>query len=665
MTSDSVPISRRRNQTRQQQKPDSNNSNFSDKTGSQQNLMRQHQLRRIKHRQQEERKLKCTLFTFITFIMGATAYLLFNLVIMGGSGGIVDAFGGGSSSSASQYLYASMEPKDAYPVKELLHPNYMNNVTSTAPLEVDVVHPSFLYPPSSNSNNHNHDAASRHRVVEFYAPWCPHCQHLKKKYVKFARNLVKAGWERGEDIDVYAVSCTPHKAVCHDLDIYSFPTIRLYKGGTYNGTDLKQGKLHPLLVFQTLGIQNNKDDILMEEEEEQEKGEHNHFSKKISHLRQQAISNNNNYSKKKKNQNKATTSKKNVYNDAAVSFEFAMKHGIFTRATNDGSLDYNQTRIFHKWLDLLEKSLPPAWALHDTVDALLTHKYDIVQSEYNLTSVLRSVSSSSSQHHHNKKDNTENRTVEGNAKEDVDDDNYQWSTACSHGNDVSGYTCGLWQLFHIISIGVVEWGVWVTDDYQSISTMDAADLIRNYIDSFFACEECRTNFVKDYDNCSVARRCERLSFNHTKSRSDLIQLPLWLWETHNSINVRLMKERFQRQVEENTNQKATLTLQDEIDVQWPSRQDCPSCWNWDGTWNEEPVYQYLRIYYWPDDAISREYKNKLFPKISSSSKINTNSILFGNSLPSSSALLLPLGALCVFVVLWYFKSIQKKKHRLT
>lgn len=58
-------------------------------------------------------------------------------------------------------------------------------------------------------------------VVEFYAPWCGHCQAFSPEYIKTARELkglVKVG----------AVDCDYEKDLCNNLKIQSFPTIAIF-----------------------------------------------------------------------------------------------------------------------------------------------------------------------------------------------------------------------------------------------------------------------------------------------------------------------------------------------------------------------------------------------------------------------------------------------------
>eukprot|EP00181_Compsopogon_caeruleus_P006683 CAMPEP_0184688260 /NCGR_PEP_ID=MMETSP0312-20130426/29144_1 /TAXON_ID=31354 /ORGANISM="Compsopogon coeruleus, Strain SAG 36.94" /LENGTH=436 /DNA_ID=CAMNT_0027145193 /DNA_START=134 /DNA_END=1444 /DNA_ORIENTATION=+ len=60
-------------------------------------------------------------------------------------------------------------------------------------------------------------------VVEFYAPWCGHCQQLAPKYIKAAealKGLVRVG----------AVNCDDHKDIASKYGIRGFPTIKVFKG---------------------------------------------------------------------------------------------------------------------------------------------------------------------------------------------------------------------------------------------------------------------------------------------------------------------------------------------------------------------------------------------------------------------------------------------------
>jgi hypothetical protein len=180
----------------------------------------------------------------------------------------------------------------------------------------------------------------------------------------------------------------------------------------------------------------------------------------------------------------------------------------------------------------------------------------------------------------------------------------EWSSSCLKHD--AGYTCGLWQLFHIMSIGIVEWNQAVPSTRESEDLiqppMGVADALRNYVADFFLCDSCRTHFLKEYEACDHDR-CNRL-MDHQKggTPSDWIELPLWLFETHNGVNVRLRKERIADYNNNNNNnggvgagKKEETTEQD---VLWPPKTKCPQCWLSDGRWDEHMVYLYMRLEYW-------------------------------------------------------------------
>ncbi|OTA68419.1 thioredoxin-domain-containing protein [Hypoxylon sp. EC38] len=81
-------------------------------------------------------------------------------------------------------------------------------------------------------------------VVEFYAPWCGHCQNLKPAYEKAAKNL--EGLAR-----VAAVNCDEdeNKQLCGAMGVKGFPTVKVVRPGKkgkpivedYNGPRTAKG----------------------------------------------------------------------------------------------------------------------------------------------------------------------------------------------------------------------------------------------------------------------------------------------------------------------------------------------------------------------------------------------------------------------------------------
>jgi len=61
-------------------------------------------------------------------------------------------------------------------------------------------------------------------VVEFYAPWCPHCKALKTEYESVAKNLDGI-------MKVVAVNCEKEKAICQSVGVEAYPTLTVIAEG--------------------------------------------------------------------------------------------------------------------------------------------------------------------------------------------------------------------------------------------------------------------------------------------------------------------------------------------------------------------------------------------------------------------------------------------------
>jgi thiol-disulfide isomerase/thioredoxin len=410
---------------------------------------------------------------------------------------------------------------------------------------VDPEKPDFLYAPNQG-----------YRIVEFYAPWCPHCQAFRDHFVEFAQQMEDyVGPDT--DLTVHSVSCVAHRTLCHDWDVHGYPRLLLFTAGATNYTKIASYfELHPFDVLADLGIEIDQTKMLGETASSEETTAATSDKKISGKLK----------GSKEATGTDATTkiaykrTKEDVYNDAFLSFHFALRTGIFM---TNGPLSKAQEEAFGEWLLLLHRTLPPTWHIQSLIRAITNDFEKVVQSEANLLEIV----------------------------DKFPPPKKKWSLGCSHGEKGNGYTCGLWELFHIVTVGFVEWNRLIqTDDWSMVmGSEDAAVSIRNYIENFFACDVCRMNFLLQFDTCAHDR-CSRLN-NDAGTVAEWKELPVWLFETHNSVNVRLMHESAERE-------KRTPTLQDEIDVQWPSRKDCQRCWREDGSWDEENAFRYLRLMYW-------------------------------------------------------------------
>jgi len=266
--------------------------------------------------------------------------------------------------------------------------------------------------------------------------------------------------------------------------------------------------------------------------------------------------------------------------DASLSFLQGLKLGVFKTT---GPLSSDKRIALKDWLELLRISLPLEWAIHDTITDLI-HNFELIsESPEGLTSTL-------AKHPFPRK---------------------KWSKSCTtRGN---GFTCGFWKLLHIMTVGVAEHrGGFdlvvngdVRDDTRVFSPLEAADTVRKYMLHFFLCSECSDHFMHHYDNCANNRRCDRLTGDEeSASDADWKELAKWLWETHNEVSVRLLNERADDKRKEKRIFKAPqagpggAAMKDEIQALWPTIEGCITCFNEDGSYNEDSVFLHLERTYW-------------------------------------------------------------------
>jgi hypothetical protein len=340
-----------------------------------------------------------------------------------------------------------------------------------------------------------------------------------------------------------------------DQGVTSYPKVMLYLDGSTEGTFIEVSALQPLQVLRSVGVEVGNDLEGEDEDMDMDMDAADVVGGDSISLR----------GKTGKGGEKAEghflpRTKKDIYNDAYLSFDFAMRNSIFTEV---GPLTNTTKDAFSGFLQFLQSCLPPSFGLQKMISELVENIDTVVQSEEDLLKIV-------DKHPPKKK---------------------SWSRACTRGDPLAGYTCGLWELFHIMSVGFVEWNNWVIgDDWSYYDSNEAAEMVRNFIEHFFGCEVCRMNFLHAYEACAHDR-CNRLP-KYIGGENDWKEFPMWLFETHNSVNVRLMNERAERE------NNRIPTRKDEIAVEWPSRKECPRCWHGDGRWEQDNVYVFLRLTYW-------------------------------------------------------------------
>lgn len=457
---------------------------------------------------------------------------------------------------SAKYLYYQNEVREqAAPsrVNEYLVPTKPDHHSSSSALDDTQtsmddlsLHPDFLY-----AKNSRPEYVPPPRVVEFYAPWCSHCQHYAPRYVA----LAEAVYAIQPSIVFHAVSCVAHRELCKVQNVTAYPMIKLYREGSYEARQGKKGNdvktILKELGFDDGGVSGG-DGVGSANAEssrklEETRGEEKTLTKESDARVVPFQINDVHY----------------AWTDAALSFEFALRNSIYVE---NGPLNATKSRALREWLTLLSTTLPPQMTrTNEIIDTLLKNLDIATGGQSGLNDLV---------------------TLRVGPTEPT----WSWRT-CTYGDGAVGYTCGLWQLFHIMSIGVVEYNQHTN---TPMPTRYVADTLREYIDHFFQCEVCRLNFLWMYNTCAFDG-CNRLSDKPSLSNKEWRELPLWLWETHNDVNVRLMSERLERNEVQEPDQWESQQ------ARWPSLYLCPNCWRDEAgtkSWDEVEVYKYLRNSYW-------------------------------------------------------------------
>ncbi|KAG9135993.1 hypothetical protein Leryth_015850 [Lithospermum erythrorhizon] len=209
-----------------------------------------------------------------------------------------------------------------------------------------------------------------------------------------------------------------------------------------------------------------------------------------------------------------------------------------------------------------------------------------------------------------------------------------WMYCGGSNNDTRGFSCGLWVLLHSLSVRI--------DDGESQNTFTATC---HFIHDFFICEECRQHF---FGMCSSVSK-------------PFVRAPdfvLWLWEAHNKVNERLMKEEASSGTGDPKFPK----------VIWPPKQLCPSCYssqtkkgNSNISWDLDEVHRFLTNYY--GEQLVSQYKDKDLLSKSETAKVVEDLVA------SPNAVVVPVGAAlgiaaasCAFGALaWLWRSQQKNQ----
>lgn len=138
----------------------------------------------------------------------------------------------------------------------------------------------------------------------------------------------------------------------------------------------------------------------------------------------------------------------------------------------------------------------------------------------------------------------ENRINELKEKYDPIFSTNKWVGCYSKSRTLRRYPCGLWSLFHYLTIQSAE-------SPENTDALEVLQSMHRYIKNFFGCTECAEHFID-----MAARR----KIWSVPSQQEAI---LWLWEAHNEVNNRLAND--------------ATTDKEWPKIQFPSTETCSTC----------------------------------------------------------------------------------------
>ena len=300
---------------------------------------------------------------------------------------------------------------------------------------------------------------------------------------------------------------------------------------------------------------------------------------------------------------KKQTAEEMMYHDITLAFINGLKSGLYEDLEKPLSVERKQLLL--DWCDLLSATLPPEFGLHRIINLIRSNWIHISSSRRNLMSIL-SVSLPAEKDYSDACTQPTKRRFFGGGR------------GSKSKVPARGSTCAFWRLLHTISVGLAERKGGTdaaTEDevlrdvdaalgvvggkhrrnHRPFSPKEAADIIRNVVDNFFACEVCRKTFVEQYDQCQY-ERCEKLQdTTDGLTEDEWREMSLWLWQHHNSITSSILTK---EKAAESGDAKSKSVFSGHT---WPSTKDCPSCQSTSGNWDHLQVYQYLRHTYWGDE----------------------------------------------------------------
>ncbi|KAG7380795.1 Sulfhydryl oxidase 1 [Phytophthora pseudosyringae] len=394
-------------------------------------------------------------------------------------------------------------------------------------------HPNITYLTDKNWDEHM-TKTDKPWIVDFYHPFCPHCKQFAPLYFELAAYYKEKG-----NIYVGALSCMDH-VKCRRVGITGFPTLM-----TLN-FDKKNPKKENKRIIGTHTVQEVKDYVnsVFAEVAFNETGswppgytppddKAKEEEKKKAEEQPKKATGTNGTSMEKEAPKVTETPVPAIWEestlpmnqttriqDAASAFVFGLKQGAFMASD---VMDDEEFDALKGWLKMVSETFPGAInrkiikPLYEKVKAkelLDFDTWDAILKEWQEGSIAAFKAEEE------RYDFTGVTVPEWQRLNDLFMGQGATYRACAL------YTCGQWNMFHMLTMNPPETGARNAELMVSVVAS-----IRRFMKHFFGCANCRDHFLKE----NTIEAVKKLKDAEDKP----LALRRWLWEQHNSVNKRL------------------------------------------------------------------------------------------------------------------------------
>jgi len=155
-----------------------------------------------------------------------------------------------------------------------------------------------------------------------------------------------------------------------------------------------------------------------------------------------------------------------------------------------------------------------------------------------------------------------------------------WKGCAGSDGKYRGYPCSMWTLFHTLSVNEHK-NTLRTQKWSTLHSVLYA--MRDYVKNFFGCTYCAKHFQE---------MAKELESTLTYPNSSL----LWLWRSHNKVNKRLKGDASEDPLHPKQ--------------QYPTREDCPECYDSAGEFVEKNALEFLLRHYSMENIIKDDSEDE-------------------------------------------------------